>query len=173
MDVSDIMCRIHSIYPSGSDIYTYLSKRYDPAINQPLAFTGSLFIVSAWTAFAYENYITGLLSFILSLTSVNYHLDHNPVSYVCDQIALFSVLIRSFFDGYSGGFHGLTIFFTINTYNWIMYFSPVATSFAGHPNRIMGNPWHMSIHILVVLGIIAQQYCITNHSVPSLSTTHP
>ena len=160
LDVSDIINRIYRVYPTWSDIQSYISKQYDPAINQPLAFTGSLFLVSAWTAFAHENLITALLSFLLSLTSVYYHLDHNPVSYVCDQIALFSVVIRSFFDGYRGGFHGLTIFFTINTYNWIAYFSPIATSFAAHPDRIMSNPWHMSIHIFAVLGIIAQQYCI-------------
>jgi hypothetical protein len=168
LDVSGIINRIYRVYPLWSDIQSYISKQYDPAINQPLALSGSLFIVSAWTAFAYENYITGLLSFILSLTSVNYHLDHNPVSYVCDQIALFSVVIRSFFDGYSGGLHGLIIFFAINTYNWMVYFSPIGLSLASNSDRSVANPWHMSIHLFAILAIIVQQYCIANYSSPIL-----
>jgi hypothetical protein len=168
IDSTDMISGMYEFFPMSllqyESMYAYLSNKYDPRMNQSLALTGSLFIISAWTAFAYENYITAILSFILSITSVYFHLDRNPISFVFDQIALTSVVIRSFFDGYSGGIHGCIICCVINSYNWIVYCSPIAEFIAANPDRLIANPWHSSIHIFAILGIILQQYCIANYS---------
>lgn len=133
---------------------------YDPSPNYTLALSGSLFILSSWIAFAHENYITSILSFALSLTSVSYHLNRTFIPFLVDQIAVYGVIGRSFIDGYNGGVPGLTIAFIINGYNLFIYFGPMAKYMAFHPNRTITTRWHMSIHIFAILSIIAQQLCI-------------
>jgi hypothetical protein len=120
----------------------------------------SFFMVSGFSALHYDNYLTSFLSFLLGTTSIWFHLGRTPSSFVLDQVALTSVVVRSFVDGYNGSVPGMTIACVINGYNWIIYFSPYKTLFAYHPNLIIANRWHMSIHILAILSIIAQQYCI-------------
>lgn len=125
-----------------------------------LAVTGSLFSLSGYVAYQYENYITAYLSFLLSLTSIWFHLDRRLSSYLVDQVALYSVVVRSSVDGYQGGLPGMLIFFSINTYNYIVFFSPYSTHFLNHPNTQIGNQWHKTVHCFAVLGIILQQLCI-------------
>uniref|UniRef100_A0A6C0AP24 Uncharacterized protein n=1 Tax=viral metagenome TaxID=1070528 RepID=A0A6C0AP24_9ZZZZ len=131
--------------------------------NQPkvdLAFTGSFFAVSGTVALVLKNYPTAFLSFLLGLSSVWYHLLRTPAAFVLDQIALTSVVVRSFVDGYNGSVPGMTIACVINGYNWIVYFSPYKSLFTDHPNLVIANRWHISIYILTILSIIAQQYYI-------------
>ena len=125
---------------------------------KPLALSGSLFSVSGLVAYQYENYITAYLSYILAITSIWFHQSRSRLSYTVDQIALYSVFLRSFFDGYNGSIPGMFIFCTINTYNYIVFFSPYSTHLCWHP--VTGNQWHMTIHLFAVLGIILQQLCI-------------
>ena len=133
---------------------------YNPQPNVSLAFTGSLFTVSGITALLYNNYLTSFLSFLLGTSSIWFHIGRTPASFVLDQVALTSVIVRSFFDGYNGSVPGMTIAFVINGYNWIVYFSTYRSYLTHHPNHRIGTSWHMSIHILAILSIIAQQYCI-------------
>lgn len=133
-----------------------------------LAVTGSLFSISSLVAYQYENYITAYLSFLLSLTSIWYHLDRRLPSFLLDQAALYSLTIRSFVDGYNGGLPGTLIACSINTYNYIVFFSPYSVYLCNHPNIQTGNQWHKSIHILAVLGIILQQVCIVKNPMNAL-----
>ena len=133
---------------------------YSREPNFDLAFTGSFFTVSGLTALHYDNYLTAFLSFLLGITSVWFHLRRTPASFVLDQVALTSVVVRSFVDGYNGSLPGMTIACVINGYNWVVYFSPYKSYLTHHPNMVIANRWHMSIHILAILSIIAQQYCI-------------
>jgi hypothetical protein len=126
-----------------------------------LAITGSLFSLSGLVAYQYENHITAYLSFLLSLTSIWYHLDRRLASYLLDQIALYSVVARSFVDGYRGGVPGILIACSVNIYNYILYFSPYSIYCIKHPNAQYGNQWHKTIHYAAVLGIMLQQVCIT------------
>lgn len=137
-----------------------LQSMFTPEPKPGLAFTGSFFAVSGLTALIIENYPTAFLSFLLGFSSVWYHLLRSPASFVLDQIAMTSVVVRSFVDGYNGSVSGMTIACIINGYNWVVYFSPYKTLFADHPNLVIANRWHMSIHILAILSIITQQYCI-------------
>jgi len=145
-----------------------MNSPFDPTPNYTLALSGSHFILSSGIAFAYENYITSLLSFALSLTSINYHLHRTFIPFLLDQISLYSVVVRSFIDGYNGGVPGLTIVIIINGYNLFVYFGPMAKYMAFHPDPIMATRWHMSIHIFAILGIIAQQFSIAYSSNPIL-----
>ena len=125
-----------------------------------LALTGSLFSLSGYVAYQYENHITAYLSFLLSLTSIWYHLNRQLSSYLLDQVALYSVVARSFVDGYRGGLPGCLIACSIHIYNYILYFSPYSIYFINHPNTQVGVQWHKTIHYFAVLGIILQQLCI-------------
>ena len=154
----------------------YSLNLYDPMPNHTLALSGSLFILSSWTAFAHENYITSLLSFLLSLTSVSYHLDRTFTSFLLDQIALYSVVARSFMDGYHGDLPGLSIAFIVNGYNLFIYFGPLAKYTTFHSDRTIATRWHMSIHIFAILAIITQQLLIPIKQLspaPFSSMTHP
>ena len=133
---------------------------YDPTPNYTLALSASHFLLSSWIAFAYENYITSLLSFTLGLTSVTYHLNRTFIPFLLDQIAVYGVIGRSFIDGYNGGVPGLTIAVVINSYNLFIYFGPMAKYMIFHPNRTIATRWHISMHIFAILSIIAQQYCL-------------
>jgi len=128
-----------------------------------LALTGSLFSLSGLVAYQYENYITAYLSFLLSLTSIWYHLDRRLSSFLLDQIALYSVAAHSFVDGYRGGVPGMFICCSIHTYNYIVFFSPYSTHFRNHPNIQIGIQWHKTLHYFAVLGIILQQLCIVKN----------
>uniref|UniRef100_A0A6C0DH24 Uncharacterized protein n=1 Tax=viral metagenome TaxID=1070528 RepID=A0A6C0DH24_9ZZZZ len=137
-----------------------IRSMFTPEPKKDLAFTGSFFVVSGLTALTIENYLTAFFSFLLGFSSVWYHSLRTPASFVLDQVALTSVVIRSFVDGYNGSVPGMTIACVVNGYNWIIYFSPYKSLFTDHPNLVIANRWHMSIHILAILSIIAQQYCI-------------
>jgi len=129
-------------------------------MSHELAFTGSLFSVSGLVAYQYNNHTTAYLSFLLSLTSIWYHLYQSRVSFIADQIALYSVVVRSFIDGYNGGVPGILISCSINAYNYVLYFSPYHTYCCHSPDISIGKRWHMTIHCIAVLGIILQQMCI-------------
>jgi len=150
------MSQLHTIFLNLSDNVRLLDFRP----NHTLALSGSLFIISSWIAFAYENYITSLLSFALSVTSVSYHLDRTFTTFLLDQVALYSVVARSFIDGYNGEWPGLLIAFVINGYNLFIYFGPMANYMVFHPDQTIATRWHMSIHIFAILSIIVQQYYI-------------
>jgi hypothetical protein len=135
---------------------------YNPQPNFTLAFTGSFFAVSGTVALLYNNYLTSFFSFLLGTSSIWFHIERSPATFILDQVALMSVVVRSFFDGYNGSVPGMTIACVINGYNWIVYFSPYKSYLTHHPNMVIANRWHMSIHILAILSIIAQQYCIYN-----------
>jgi hypothetical protein len=124
-----------------------------------LALSGSLFSVSGFVAYRYDNYITAYTSFIVSLTSIFYHLHHTPLSYWMDQIALYSVILRSFVDGYEKGTTGITISLVVCSYNYIIFFSPYSKFCCFHSDPSIGNQWHRTIHLASVLGIILQQVC--------------
>ena len=130
--------------------YVYLMK--------PLAISGSLFSISGLVAYYYANYITAYLSFLLSFTSIWYHSYSSKLSYNADKIALYSVVLRSLFDGYNGSIPGMVLFSTINSYNYFVFFSSYSQYCCWHP--VTGGRWHMTIHFLAVLGIILQQPCI-------------
>lgn len=125
---------------------------------KPLALSGSLFCVSGLVAYQYQNYTTAYLSCFIAMTSIWFHQSRTRLSYSIDQIALASVVLRSFFDGYSGGVSGILIASSINFYNYIVFFSPYSIYLCWHP--VTGNQWHMSIHFFAILGIILQQACI-------------
>jgi hypothetical protein len=163
------MNQLHTILLSILHINDY--STVDPISNHTLALSGSLFIISSWIAFAYENYITSLLSFTLSLTSVSYHLDRTFISFLLDQVALYSVACRSFIDGYNGGLPGFIIACIANGYTLFIYLGPMAKYMAFHPDRTIRTRWHVSIHVLTILSIIAQQPYIT--LIPSFLKTHP
>jgi len=156
------MSQLHTIFLNLINIDN--RSLFDTRPNHTLAFTGSLFIVSSWIAFAYDNYITSLLSFALSMTSVSYHLDRTFTTFLLDQVALYSVVARSFIDGYNGEWPGLLIAFVINGYNLFIYFGPMANYMAFHPDQTIATRWHMSIHIFAILSIIVQQYCILDQN---------
>jgi len=117
-----------------------------------LALTGSLFSLSGLVAHQYDNYTTAYASYCLALTSVLYHLQRGPVAYWLDQIALYTVVFRSFMDG-------TAISAIICSYNYIVFFSPYSKWLCYHPIQHIGRRWHMSIHMISVLGIILQQFC--------------
>ena len=130
------------------------------AMSTQLALTGSLFSLSGVVAYQYNNYSTAYLSFLLSLTSIWYHLQRSRASYIIDQIAIYSVILKTLLDGYIGGVPGTIITITINTYNYIIFFSPYSTYCCHHSSIHIGDRWHMTIHLFAVLGIILQQMCI-------------
>jgi hypothetical protein len=124
-----------------------------------LALTGSLFSLSGLVAHQYDNYTTAYASYCLALTSVLFHLQQSSVAYWLDQIALYTVVVRSFMDGYQCGVLGTSITSFINAYNYLVYFSPYSKWLRYHPIQHIGRRWHMSIHMMSVLGIILQQFC--------------
>jgi len=127
-------------------------------MNSPtLALSGSLFSVSGLVAYQYQNYSTAYVSCLLAMTSIWYHCQKSTPAYVIDQIALYSIVARSFLDGYSGGVPGILLACSINLYNYIIYYSPYSYYCCHHPSIRIGDRWHMSIHCLAVLGIILQQ----------------
>jgi hypothetical protein len=125
-----------------------------------LALSGSLFSLSFFVAYLYGNYITAGANLALAITSIGYHILNNTTSYILDHIALYFVLIRSFVDGYNAGLYGLVIVIVINTYNYIVYFSPYSEWLEYHPNKTIGNFFHSTLHLFAVIGVIAQQYFI-------------
>jgi energy-converting hydrogenase Eha subunit B len=133
-----------------------LTKKGEPV----LALSGSLFSLSFFVAYLYGNYITAGANFLLAATSIAYHLFSTPTTFLIDQVALYTVVTRSFVDGYNGGLYGLVITVVINTYNYIVYFSPYSKYLEYHPNKTIGNFFHATIHLFAVLGVIAQQYYI-------------
>ena len=124
-----------------------------------LVLSGSLFSLSSLVAYQYSNYITAYISGLLSLTSIAYHSHYTPFTYWIDQIAIYSVILRSYVDGYEKGIPGIMICIVINTYNYIIFFSPYSKWCCFNPNLSIQNKWHMTIHIMSVLGIILQQIC--------------
>jgi len=125
-----------------------------------LALSGSLFSLSFFVSYLYGNYITAGANLALAITSIGYHIFNNTASYIIDQIALYCVLLRSFIDGYNAGLYGLVIVIVINTYNYIVYFSPYSKYLEFHPNKTIGTFFHSTLHIFAVIGVIAQQYFI-------------
>jgi len=136
----------------------YLKDNYEFHIMKALALSGSLFSVSGLVAYQYQNYTTAYLSYVLAMTSIWFHQSRSTLSYTADQIALYSVILRSLFDGYSGGIPGTLIVLSITYYNYIIFFSSYSQYCCWHP--VTGKQWHMTIHIVSVLGIILQQLCI-------------
>jgi hypothetical protein len=126
-----------------------------------LALSGSLFSLSFFVSYLYGNYITAGVNFALAVTSIGYYIFNNTASYIIDQIALYCVLLRSFVDGYNAGLYGLVIVIVINTYNYIVYFSPYSKYLEYHPNKTIGIFFHSTLHIFSVIGVIAQQYFIS------------
>ena len=125
-----------------------------------LALSGSLFSVSGLVAYQYENPITAYASFVLALTSIAYHSKQIPLTYWPDQIALYTVVGRALVDGIQGGVPGITIWALVTFYNYSVHFGPYSKWFCHHPNTLIGNGWHSTIHMGSVLGIILQQQCI-------------
>ena len=134
----------------------WLSTKGDPV----LALSGSLFSISFFVSYLYGNYITAGANFVLAITSIAFHLYSTPVTFLIDQVALYTVVARSFVDGYNGDLYGMTIFVVINTYNYIVYFSPYSKYLEFHPNKTIGIFFHATIHLFAGLGVIAEQYCI-------------
>ena len=125
-----------------------------------LILSSCLFAFPTVVAYQYNNYITSYLAFFLLLTSLNYHYSHNRIAYWIDQVAVYSVIGRSALDGYNGGFPGTFITISINTYNYIIFFSPLSKVCAYHPNNNIADMWHATIHVFAVLGIILQQLAL-------------
>jgi hypothetical protein len=123
-----------------------------------LALSGSLFSISGLIAYQYHNYTTAYLSYFLAMTSIWFHESRSRLSYTVDQIALYSVVLRAFLDGYSGGVPGTLLVLSVTFYNYIIFSSPYSTYLCWHP--VTGKQWHMTIHLVSVLGIILQQACI-------------
>lgn len=130
-----------------------MSRRPDKC----LILSSCLFTVPTVIAYQYNNYITSYLALFIFLTSLNYHYSHTRIAYWIDQLAIYSVIGRSAVDGYNGGFPGTFITITINTYNYIVFFSPLADRCVFNKNTDIGSLWHASIHLFAVLGIILQQ----------------
>jgi len=125
-----------------------------------LALTGSLFSISGLVAYNYNNPITAYTSFITCLTSLLFHSNRTHLIYWLDQIALYTVVVRSFIDGYQGGLLGFAISASICSYNYFIFFGPYSNQLCFHQNQTIGKRWHATIHIASVLGIILQQQCI-------------
>lgn len=134
----------------------WLSTKGDPV----LALSGSLFSISFFVSYLYGNYITAGANCLLAATSIVFHLYSTPVTFLIDQVALYTVVARSFVDGYNGGLYGMTIPVVINTYNYIVFFSPYSKYLEFHPNKTIGTFFHSTLHIFAVIGVIAQQYFI-------------
>lgn len=135
----------------------WLSTKGEPV----LALSGSLFSLSFFVSYLYGNYITAVANFVLAATSIAFHLYSTPVTFLMDQVALYTVVARSFVDGYNGGLYGMTIPVVINTYNYIVLFSPYSKYLEYHPNKTIGTFFHATIHLFAVIGVIAEQYCIS------------
>ena len=135
----------------------WLSTKGEPVI----ALSGSLFSLSFFVSYLYGNYITAVANFVLAVTSIAFHLYCTPVTFLMDQVALYTVVARSFVDGYNGGLYGMTIPVVINTYNYIVFFSPYSKYLEYHPNKTIGTFFHATIHLFAVIGVIAEQYCIS------------
>ena len=135
----------------------WLSTKGEPVI----ALSGSLFSLSFFVSYLYGNYITAVANFVLAVTSIAFHLYCTPVTFLMDQVALYTVVARSFVDGYNGGLYGMTIPVVINTYNYIVFFSPYSKYLEFHPNKTIGTFFHATIHLFAVIGVIAEQYCIS------------
>jgi hypothetical protein len=133
---------------------------FDPTPNLELALSGSLFSISGFVAYQYENPITACMSLVLALTSIFYHSKRTPLAYWLDQIALYTVVGRGVIDGVQGGVPGIIIWFLVCGYNYYMFFSPYSNQLCFHPNKTIGKRWHATIHIASILGIILQQQCI-------------
>jgi hypothetical protein len=137
---------------------------YDKRPSVLLASSGTLFLVPCYIAWSYGNILTAVFSGLLSGTSVWYHLYRNDVAFIIDQIALWSVITRGLFDGYAGGVPGIAIWCTVMSYNYILYASPVRRHFVHQQNIEISNRWHMTIHIMSLLGVAGQQLFIEHPS---------
>jgi len=133
---------------------------YDKTPSPFLACSGSLFLIPAFTAFAYGNILTAVLNGLLSGTSIWYHLYRNDPAFISDQLSLWSVIIRAFFDGYTGGIPGMTLWLFAMSYNYVVYFSPIRHHFVHQPSIEIGDRWHATIHIVSLLSLAGQQYFI-------------
>ena len=129
-----------------------------------LACSGYCFLVPACVAFTYGNVLTAVISGLLSVSSVWFHLHRTDVAFIIDQIMLYSVVVRGLFDGYAGGLPGITIWLVIMSYNYIVWFSPVQHHFAQNPIIQIASRWHMTIHILAIVGVSGQQLFIEHPS---------
>ena len=137
---------------------------YDKQPSPFLAYSGSLFLIPAFTAFAYGNILTAVLNGLLSGTSIWYHLYRNNPAFISDQLVLWSVIIRAIFDGYAGGIPGMTLWLFAISYNYVMYFSPIRHHFVHQPIIQMGDRWHATIHIVSLLSLAGQQLFIEHPS---------
>ena len=138
---------------------------YDKNPSSLLACSGYFFIVPAIVAWIHGNFLTAVFSGLLSRTSLWFHLERTDLSFIVDQIMLYSVIVRSLFDGYAGGVPGLAIWFTVIGYNYLIYFSPIRHHCVQHPIIEIGYRWHASMHIVSLLAISCQQLFIEHPSV--------
>jgi len=144
----------------------------DPVPEPILALTGCFFLSPSLVAYQYDNTLTAYLSLLLCLTSIYYHSTRLPIAYWLDQIVLYSVMVRGQIDGYYGGSKGLLIFYSAIGYNYIIYFSPLRHRFAFHPEKIRAALWHSSMHLVCSLGILSQQFALTNSIAPREHGVH-
>jgi hypothetical protein len=141
-----------------------MKLHYDKQPSILLAYSGSLFVIPATIAWIYGNILTAVLNGLLSGTSIWYHLYRTDPSFILDQIILYSVVIRGFFDGYSGGIPGLAIWFSTIGYNYVVYFSPIRHHLIQHPDIKVGDRWHASMHLVSLVAIASQQLFIEHPS---------
>ena len=144
-------------------IHYLKSESYSKPINPNYVLTTSslCFIFPSIICYLYNQYLMSTLCAMLMLTSIEHHGNPSLLSYILDQIMIQLVVINVHYLAYQLGFWTICRILLLKSYCIFIYYGPYADRFVFHPNKIIGDLWHASMHIFLAFAIcIAQPYLI-------------
>jgi hypothetical protein len=118
-------------------------------------------IFPAIICYMYNQYLMSTFCAMLTLTSVQYHGNPGLLSFLLDQIMIGVVVIHGINLACQIGFLALLMTLLFDSYCIFIYYGPYSNRLTYHPNEIIGNIWHGSMHVILAFAIcIAQPFLI-------------
>ena len=121
--------------------------------NYILVASGTAFVVPAVVGYLHHRYLTSILCCMLAQSSVQYHGNPTPLSFLIDQAAIAAVFWNTVWMAYELGVWGIVASALLKSYALFIYCGPCSNRFAYHPNLVIGSLWHGSIHVVTAAGI--------------------
>ena len=121
--------------------------------NYILVTSGTAFVVPAVVCYLHHRYLTSILCCMLAQSSVQYHGNPTPLSFLIDQAAVATVVWNTVWMGYELGLWGIVTSVLLKSYALFIYCGPCSKRLAYHPNLVIGSLWHASIHVVIAAGI--------------------
>lgn len=134
-----------------------------------LALTGGVsFLISAITAYAYNNWYLTFTSSCLALTSVWWHTSRLQIAFWVDQAAMAMFVINSGYVSISKGIIPSGLFFVTGTYCIVVYhLGRKWNLWAFDTNQTNYIFFHATLHIVPLLSVLSV-FAFNNEVVPDL-----